>query len=81
MGAKSVHASLVNNSHSQVSGGSFSNNMVHTSQAKECLNKLVNEMHGDADDDDILEVILYNVSMKDCLLRSFFKSSSIHCFE
>ncbi|KAM5574436.1 ATP-dependent DNA helicase Q-like 4A [Rosa sericea] len=55
-GHSQVTASLVKNSHSQVSGGSFSNNSVHTSQAKECSNNLVNEMDGD-DDDDILENI------------------------
>ncbi|KAL6176388.1 hypothetical protein ACLB2K_053022 [Fragaria x ananassa] len=49
--------SLVIKSHSQMSGGSFSNNIVHTSQPKECLNKLVNEMDGDDDDDGILENI------------------------
>lgn len=55
-GQSQVTASVVNHSHSQVSGGSFSNNSVHTSQAKECSNNLVNDMDDD-DDDGILEVI------------------------
>lgn len=65
--------SLVIKSHSQMSGGSFSNNIVHTSQPKECLNKLVNEMDGDDDDDGILEVIPFKVLMKDCLLSCFLE--------
>ncbi|KAK9929178.1 hypothetical protein M0R45_026284 [Rubus argutus] len=56
-GQSQVTASVVNNSHSQVSGGSFSNNSVHTSQAQECSNNLVDEMDDDDDDDDILENI------------------------
>ncbi|XP_050375562.1 ATP-dependent DNA helicase Q-like 4A [Argentina anserina] len=55
-GQRQVRESLVNNSHSQVSGGSVTDNSVHTSQAKECLNNLMNTMDVD-DDDDILENI------------------------
>lgn len=48
-----IRASVIN-SHSQTSGGSFSNHSVHTSRVKETV------LATDIDDDDILEVISHS---------------------